>query len=59
MKYNIDPELRPILELLPPFDLKDPATMRATMDAIVGPANEALDTSGMSCLLYTSDAADE
>ncbi|HBX73069.1 MAG TPA: esterase [Halieaceae bacterium] len=48
MKYNIDPELRPILELLPPFDLKDPATMRATMDAIVGPANEALDTSGMS-----------
>ena len=37
MKYNIDPELRPILELLPPFDLKDPATMRATMDAIVGP----------------------
>jgi|TARA_R100000005_G_scaffold96344_1_gene82561 acetyl esterase/lipase len=46
MKYNIDPELRPILDLLPPFDLADPATMRATMDAMVGPANAALDTSG-------------
>ena len=46
MKYNIDPELRPILDLLPPFDLADPATMRATMDAMVGPANAALDTRG-------------
>lgn len=48
MKYNIDPELRPILDLLPPFDLKNPAAMRAMMDAMTGPANAALDTSGVN-----------
>ncbi|PLW83623.1 esterase [Kineobactrum sediminis] len=48
MKYNIDPELTPILELLPPFDLKDPGVMRATMDAMIAPANAELDTSGVT-----------
>lgn len=48
MKYNIDPELRPILDLLPPFDLKEPQAMRATMDAMVGPINAELDTSGVT-----------
>ncbi|MDP5064811.1 MAG: hypothetical protein NWQ24_09030, partial [Haliea sp.] len=48
MKYNIDPELRPILDFLPPFDLSSPATMRATMDAIIGPMNAELDTSGVT-----------
>ncbi|MEQ9395733.1 alpha/beta hydrolase [Haliea sp.] len=47
MKYNIDPELRPILDLLPPFDLREPQVMRATMDAMVAPANAELDTSGL------------
>jgi acetyl esterase/lipase len=48
MKYNIDPELTPILEVLPPFDLKDPAVMRATMDAMVASVNAELDTSGIT-----------
>lgn len=48
MKYNIDPELRPILDLLPPFDLKEPQAMRATMDAMVGPINAELDISGIT-----------
>lgn len=48
MKYNIDPELRPILDLLPPFDLRNPDAMRATMDAMTAPINAALDTSGMT-----------
>lgn len=48
MRYNIDPELRPVLDMLPPLDLKDYQTARAAMDAMAAQINPTIDTSGVT-----------
>jgi len=45
--YAIDPELLPMLELIPPGDFGDPAQARARTAALLGPLNARVDTTGV------------
>ncbi len=47
MTYAFDPELAPIVELLPLGDISDVAVARTGLDALVGPLNQGVDTSGV------------
>ena len=47
MTYAFDPELAPIVELIPFTDIGDLAGARARLDALVGPLNEGVDTTGI------------
>jgi acetyl esterase len=47
MTYPIDPELTPILELIPSLGIKDPVTARSGFNELVGMMNAELDTSGV------------
>ena len=46
--YNIDPELLPILELLPEFSFADPVSAREGMRAMTRALVKDMDTSGMT-----------
>ncbi len=48
MSYDFDPELAPIVELLPAASLDDLEAARAGLLDIVGPLNEGVDTAGIA-----------
>ena len=48
MRYDLDPELLPIVELLPDTTLDDLEAARAGVLDLVQPLNEEIDTSGMT-----------
>jgi acetyl esterase/lipase len=45
--YAIDPELLPLLELIPPGDIRDIETARARTALLLGPMNAQVDTTGV------------
>ena len=47
MTYAFDPELAPLVELLPAGDLADVTTARAAISALIDPLNEHVDTTGV------------
>ncbi|MDP1821562.1 MAG: alpha/beta hydrolase [Acidimicrobiales bacterium] len=47
MPYAIDPELAPFVELIPPLGLRDPASARASLDALLAPLNASVDLTGV------------
>jgi acetyl esterase/lipase len=48
MTYAIDPELLPLLELVPEGDFGDVASARARLALLVGPMNAGVDASGIA-----------
>ena len=45
--YNIDPELMPVIEMLPDFGFEDPAAAREGMEDLIAMLNSELDESGV------------
>ena len=52
MSYPIDPELTPILELIPSLGIEDPVTARAGFEELVAIMNAELDESGVDILFF-------
>jgi acetyl esterase len=48
MSYAFDPELRPIVELLPDTSLDDLATARSQLADLIAPLNAEIDTTGLT-----------
>jgi acetyl esterase len=48
MTYAFDPELAPIVELLPASDLSDVAQSRAWLETLIAPLNANVDTTGIT-----------
>jgi acetyl esterase/lipase len=47
MTYAFDPELLPLVELLPQGDLTDVGAARGGIETLLGPMNDAVDTAGV------------
>ena len=47
MSYAFDPELLPLVEMLPASDFGDVASSRAGLAALIAPMNAGVDTSGL------------
>jgi len=58
MPYAFDPELAPLVDLLPGGDFRDVAAARAGLDDLLGPLNEGVDTSGVTITDHDVPTAD-
>ena len=47
MSYDIDPELTPVLEFMPPLGIEDPVAARAKFSELIAMMSADLDTSGV------------